>query len=165
MNFQLWGALGLRAACLQDIERECGPFDPERQPLIGRLAIVNPEHERLRTRQMVERLRAQEPVERIINALLLSAIRDGAQRLKIEPDAQGVRVLLLVGERERQHLHLPSTTLAPLVERFRSMAALSTDAPEGRFRIQIERRSYLLRIWMQSTPWGERVEVAFAPGS
>ncbi len=167
MNIGLWNALGLRAARLGDIERECGPFDPDRQPPLGRLSLLDPETERAKTRQLVEELRAQEPVERIVNALLLSAFRDGARRLTIEPDPGGVRVLLLIGEQERQHLQLPVTTLAPLVERLRSMAAFSSDARDGRFqmRVRFEKRSYLLRVWMQPTPWGERVEVAFSSGS
>ncbi len=166
MNLGLWNALGLRAARLQDIERECGPFDPQRQPPLGGLALLDPETERAKTRQLVEELRAQEPVERIVNALLLSAFRDGARRLTIEPDERGVRVSLLIGERERQHLQLPIATLAPLVERLRSMAA-SNGAEEERFqlRVRFEKREYLLPVSMQSTPWGERVEVAFPSGS
>lgn len=165
MNSALWSALGLRAVRLQEIERECGPFEPDRQPPIRRLAVVNPEHEHLQTRLLVEQLRAQEPVERIVNALFHSAIRDGAKRLTIEPGARGVLVSLLVGERERQHLHLPSTTLAPLVERLRTMASFSTHAREGELQMRVEQRIYRLRIGMQSTPWGERVEVAFASNS
>lgn len=167
MNSQFWGALGLRVARLQDIEREWGPFEPERQPSRQSIALVDPERERLRNRQLVEELRAQEPVERIVNALLFSAIRDGARRLTIEPDERGVRVLLLVGDSERPHLHLPTTTLAPLVARLRSMAAFSIRAGQERFemRVQVEKRDFVLRVSMQETPWGERVEVAFVPGS
>ncbi len=167
MNFRLWDALGLRAACLEDIERECGPFEGERQPPRQSITVVDPERERLRNRQLVEHLRAQEPVERIVNALLFSAIRDGARRLTIEPDERGVRVLLLVGESERPHLHLPSATLAPLVARLRSMAPFSIRVGQERFemRVQVEKRDFVLRVSTQETPWGERVEVAFAPGS
>lgn len=166
MNFQMWGVLGLRAVRLRDIEREWGPFEPERQPPRQRIALVDPERERLRNRQLVEELRAQEPVERIVNALLFSAIRDGARRLTIEPDERGVRILFLVGEGERPHLHLPTTTLAPLVARLRSMAAFSLRQGQERFemRVQVEKRDFVLRVSVQETPWGERVEVAFVPG-
>jgi len=158
----VWTTLGLRAARLEEIEREFGPFEPPRQPN-ARVLLSAPPDERERTRQMVEQLRVQEPVERIVNALLLSAIQEGAERLTIAPDERGVRVLLLIGERERQHLHLPTTTLEPLVQKLRSMADFDVEAREGRFRMIVEQRGFLLRVWTQSTRWGERVEVAFSP--
>jgi len=165
MNSSLWTALGLRPARLDEIECEFGPFEPEFQPPLGALALFDSQNERERTRRMVAQLRAQEPVERIVNALLLSAIHTGARRLMIVPDERGVRVLLLVGECERQHLQLPTATLAPLVEKLRSMAALDAEAREGRFRMSVAQQDFLLRVCTQHTPWGERVEVAFALGS
>lgn len=167
MNPSFWDALGLERARLVDIERDCGPFDPDLQPHPAAFQVFDAASELRHTRQLVERLRAQEPVERIVNTLLLSAIKDGARRLTIEPDALGVRVLHTVGAREREHLHLPTTTLEPMVERLRRMAQFSSDAREGSFQLEVEKRRFLLHIELQRTSWGERVEIVFAavPGA
>ncbi len=162
MNLSIWGALGLERAHLADIERDCGPFDPELQPHPHSFQVFDPASELQKTRLLVERLRAQEPVERIVNTLLLSAIKDGAQRLIIEPDALGVRVLHTVGAQEREHLHLPTTTLEPMVERLRRMAKVSSQSGEGSFQLEVEKRRFLLHVGMKRTSWGERVEIAFA---
>ncbi|RYX84343.1 hypothetical protein EON83_10540 [bacterium] len=162
MNPQHWGALGLKRACLADIERSSGPFDPEVQPDPGPLRVFDAARELQKTQQLVAELRAQEPVERIVNTLLLSAIKEGARLLTIEPDALGVRVRHTVGKSERDHLHLPTTTLAPIIERLRHMAKVAGEAREGSFQLSVEKRRYLLHVGLQPTVWGERVEIAFA---
>ncbi|BCM93428.1 hypothetical protein IAD21_05319 [Abditibacteriota bacterium] len=162
MNPLYWGALGLERACLADIEQKCGPFDPDVQPHSGQLRVFDAAGELQKTRQLVEELRAQEPVERIVNTLLLSAIKEGARLLTIEPDALGVRVRHTVGDSERDHLHLPTTTLEPMIERLRSMAQVASEAREGSFQLSVEKRRFLLRIGLYHTVWGERVEIAFA---
>ncbi len=165
MNPLFWDALGLERALLCDIERDCGPFDPDLQPHPGAYQVFDCARELSQTRQMVERLRAQEPVERIVNTILLSAIKGGARRLTIEPDALGVRVLHTVGAREREHLHLPTTTLEPMVEQLRRMAQFSSEAREGSFRLEVDSRRFLLHVGLNRTPWGERVEIVFAASS
>ena len=162
MNSLFWGALGLERARLADIERDCGPFDPEVQPDPRPFHVFDPALELQKTKLMVERLRSQEPVERIVNTLLLSAIKDGARRLIIEPDALGVRVLHTIGAQEREHLHLPTTTLEPMVERLRRMAKVSSNSSEGSFQLEVEKRRFLLHVGLKRTSWGERVEIAFA---
>jgi len=162
MNPLYWGALGLRQACLADIERKCGPFEPEVQPSSGHLRVFDAASELQKTRQLVEKLRAQEPVERIVNTILLSAIKEGARLLTIEPDALGVRVRHTIGDSERDHLHLPTTTLEPMIEKLRSMAKVAGEAREGSFQLSVEKRHFLLRLGLHHTVWGERVEIAFA---
>ena len=170
MNRFIWDALGLRPVQLADIEEACGPFDPDAQPPRGALGVLalgllDPAREMARTQQLVQDLRAQEPVERIVNTLLLSAIKGGAQRLTIEPDALGVRVLHTVGALEREHLHLPTTTLEPMLERLRRMAHFPTNARTGSFRLEVDSRRFLLHVGFERTVWGERVEIAFAAAS
>jgi len=167
MNPHYWGALGLKRARLADIEGNCGPFDPDVQPQLGSLRIFDAASELRKTQQLVENLRSQEPVERIVNTLLLSAIREGARLLTIEPDALGVRVRHTVGDSERDHLHLPTTTLEPMIERLKSMANVGGEARAGSFQLAVEKQRFLLHVGLQSTAWGERVEIAFAavPGA
>ncbi len=174
MNRFFWGVLGLQPARVADIEAACGPFDPDKQPMgaggmLGPSAfgLLDPTREMVKTQQWVEDLRAQEPVERIVNTLLLSAIKGGAQRLTIEPDALGVRVLHTVGTLEREHLHLPTTTLEPMLERLRRMAKFSANARQGSFRLEVDSHRFLLHVGFERTAWGERVEIAFAssPGA
>ncbi len=162
MNPLHWGTLGLKRACLADIENGCGPFDPDVQPHPGQMRVFDAATELQKTRQLVEELRAQEPVERIVNTLLLSAIKGGARLLTIEPDALGVRVRHTVGDSEREHLHLPTTTLEPMITRLRRMAKVAGEAREGSFQLSVEKRRFLLHVGLQRTAWGERVEIAFA---
>lgn len=162
MNSYYWGALGLQRARLADIERVCGPFDPDVQPHNISVQVVSPEQEIQKTRQLVEQLRAQEPVDRIINALLFSAIKESARLMVIEPDALGVRVFHTVGDSEREHLHLPTTTLEPMVERWRHMAKIPVQSRQGSFQIEIEARQFIVHVVLEHTVWGERIEVAFA---
>ena len=162
MNPHPWGALGLTRARLADIEENCGPFDPDVQPPSGHLRVFDAASELRKTQQLVENLRAQEPVERIVNTLLLSAIREGARLLTIEPDALGVRVRHTVGDSERDHLHLPTTTLEPMIERLKSMAGVGKSSRAGSFQLAVEKQRFLLQVGLERTVWGERVEIAFA---
>ena len=152
MNQHYWDALGLKRACLADIEARCGPFDPGVQPPIGQLRVFDAANELRKTQQLVENLRAQEPVERIVNTLLLSAIREGARLLTIEPDALGVRVRHTVGDNQRDHLHLPTTTLEPMIERLKSMARVGETSRQGSFQLAVEKQRFCFRSGSSTRP-------------
>jgi type II secretory ATPase GspE/PulE/Tfp pilus assembly ATPase PilB-like protein len=109
----------------------------------------------------------QEPVERIVNTILLCAIRDGAQIITVEPEPRGIRVRFTLDDTIRDHIQLPIFALEPLVARFKTLAALKLDQSEqqsGAIRLQVDGRDYGVYLSTSPTMWGQRLELRLASG-
>jgi len=109
----------------------------------------------------------QEPVERIVNTILLCAIRDGAQMITVEPEPTGIRVRFTLDDIVRDHIQLPAFALAPVVARFKTLAALNLDElkeQSGAIRLQVDGRDYDLHLSTSPTSWGQRLELRLASG-
>lgn len=178
MSFDLFSSLGLRRAGLADLgwandeERQ-----PQRRQFVLPLAFNSQPSSENAPLDALSDWRRQEPVERLVNTILLCAIRDGASFVVIEPQNTGVQVRfgvegtpeLLGSVIEREHLRLPFLTLEPIVTRIKGMALGSQDREaledrefQGSFEVRVNEGNYLLHVSTQPTTWGERIEVRFS---
>lgn len=158
MDADIWAFLGLQRATLRDFG---STDDLEKQPPPLKLAFPNLNE----VPSGADDWRGQEPVERIVNTILVCAVRDGASAISIEPQTKGVRVRYTVKGDVREHIKLPSLALEPIVARLKSLAQIDMGqgaAQWGLIRIRVDERSYDLHVQTHPTQWGERVELRFS---
>lgn len=159
MESDFWSALGLVPASHKELA--AGKDDLERQPAPCKLAFpatgsMTDQH------VAVARWQEQEPVERIVNSILLCAIQDGASDVHIEPQAQGVAVRYRVQGQFKDHLRLPGLVLDPLVKRLKQLGKLDEATPEaqcGLFRLRLDDYDYELQISTFPTEFGQSVQL------
>jgi len=157
MKTEFWTYLGLERVTLRDFENE---GDADRQP--APLKMAYPELDEAPAG--ADDWRGQEPVERIVNTILLCAVRDGASLIFIEPQTRNVAVRYVVRGDTRDHIQLPTLALKPIVERLKRLAQIEKAlgvGQNGRIRLCVDERFYDLHVTTQPTPWGERVELRF----
>lgn len=165
----IWERLGLRRATLSDLAFvDKQPVTPPPAPLHMAFGDAEDNHTRRRLHTLDD-WRSQEPAERIVNTVLLCAIRDGAQKIIFEPQARGVHVRFALGDvdetlRERDHMKLPLFAHEPVVSRVKFLAHLDGRnrlAQWGLIRLHVDEKAYDLHVSTQPTQWGERVELRF----
>lgn len=161
---ELWLFLGLERATLRDF---AVGGEEERQPAPLKLAYP----ELSEAPSGADNWRGQEPVERIVNTILLCAVRDGASAISIEPQTRGVRVRYTVAGDVREHIKLPTLALKPIVARLKLLAQIewqqdaSSDVrQDGRIRLCVDGHFYDLHVTTHPTEWGERVDMRFQTG-
>ncbi len=162
MKTEFWHYLGLERATLRDFEPE---NEVEKQPAPLKMAFP----ELNEAPAGADDWRGQEPVERIVNTILLCAVRDGASLIFIEPQTRNVMVRYVVQGDTREHIQLPNLALKPIVARLKRLARIEReprDQPNGtqpgRIRLDVDGKSYDLHVITQPTPLGERVEMRFS---
>ncbi len=157
MKTELWRFLGLERATLRDFEAQDAA---EKQP--APLKLAYPELDEAPSG--ADDWRGQEPVERIVNTILLCAVRDGASLIFIEPQTRNVRVRYVIQGDTHDHIQLPNLALKPIVARLKRLAQIEVPqsaAQIGRIRLRVDEKSYDLHVSTQPTPLGERVEMRF----
>jgi type II secretory ATPase GspE/PulE/Tfp pilus assembly ATPase PilB-like protein len=171
MTKGIWEVLGLRRATLDDLSFVDKPVaTPPRAPL--HMAFGDSESNGSRRRlHTLDDWRSQEPAERIVNTVLLCAIRDGARQIIFEPYARGVHVKFVLSEmsalhpdepRVRDHMKLPLFAHEPVIARVKSLAHFGNRSEQwGLIRLHVDETAYDLHVSTQPTPWGERVELRF----
>jgi type IV pilus assembly protein PilB len=101
------------------------------------------------------------PVVRMVNLVLLKAVRGGASDIHIEPDSDGLRIRYRVDGRLREEHKLPLALHAALVSRIKVLADLDLAQKrlpqDGRLSIKAESRKIDLRISTLPTIKGEKV--------
>jgi type II secretory ATPase GspE/PulE/Tfp pilus assembly ATPase PilB-like protein len=158
MESDIWAFLGFEKATLDDLE---GGGEEEKQP--APLKMAYPELNEAPSG--ADDWRGQEPVERIVNTILLCAVRDGASAISIEPQTRSVCVRYTVNGSVREHIKLPMLALEPIVARFKRLAQIEMQhdtAQWGSIRIRVDGRHYDLHVQTHPTEWGERVELRFS---
>jgi len=163
MTNDFWHGLGLKKAKLaelvafDDVDEQPRPFDLKFPGLSGdgRTGVRDP-------------LNRQEPVERIVNTILICAIRDGASEIEIEPAPGSVTVRYRVRGRMRDHLKLPFFVLSPLVAHCKKLGHLDP-RPEmtqcGNIALRVDDQDYDLQISTTPTEHGERVLLRLGGGN
>ncbi len=159
MKPEYWSFLGLKRATLRDFE---SGGEEEKQPAPLKLAYP----ELNEAPAGADNWRGQEPVERIVNTILLCAVRDGASVISIEPQTRNVRVRYTVAGDVREHIKLPTLALKPIVARLKMLAQIELQQENallgGRIRLQVDEQFYELHVTTHPTVWGERVEMRFS---
>ncbi len=103
----------------------------------------------------------QSPVVRIVNVVVLKAIRDGASDVHIEPDHGILRVRYRVDGRLQSEQHIPLSLHAPMVSRLKILADLDLAQKrlpqDGRISLHADGRRIDLRVSTLPTVRGEKV--------
>ena len=101
------------------------------------------------------------PIIRIVNTILMYAIRDGASDIHIEPQRKGVRVRYRIDGVLHEQMKVPQYVLNPLVSRIKIMADLNIAErrvpQDGRIHVKMQDKDFDLRVSTCPTQHGEKV--------
>lgn len=176
MHHDVLTAFGLRRATLADFGAR---NDGEEQPAALALVLAEatlfrkpcePPSESLsdETRE----LRSQEPVERLVNTILMCALRDGAASIVVEAREGVVQVRFRLREglirkrgSEWEHIRLPALTLAPIAAQIKKLAAIERTpdhrSQSGSFILTVADLQVQFHVVLEPTAAGERIELRF----
>ncbi len=103
----------------------------------------------------------QAPVIRLVNLILLNAIKQGASDIHIEPFEKDVRLRYRIDGMLREVQSPPKSLQAAVVSRIKVVSELDIAErrvpQDGRFRIKFERREIDFRVSTLPTYYGEKV--------
>lgn len=101
------------------------------------------------------------PVIKLVNYIILSAVRESASDIHIEPDDGTLRVRYRVDGRLYEKIEPPSHMLAAVVSRIKIMAALDISErripQDGAITIRVDNRQIDLRVSTMPGKFGEKV--------
>jgi len=105
------------------------------------------------------------PIVRIVNTILMYAIKDNASEIHIEPKIRGVQIFYRVDGELREQMKVPKYVLKPLVQRIKIMSDLDIlqrgTSQHGRIRFKRFDRPYALHVTTSPTEFGERIVMSF----
>jgi len=103
------------------------------------------------------------PVVTLVNMALLTAVKDGASDIHIEPDKRGTRIRYRLDGVLRDLMHPPSGMHAAIISRVKVIAKMDIAEKrlpqEGRVRIVAEGRDIDLRVSSMPTLLGEKLVI------
>jgi type IV pilus assembly protein PilB len=101
------------------------------------------------------------PIIRIVNTILMHAIKDGASDIHIEPQRRGVRIRYRIDGVLHEQMKVPHYVLGPLISRVKIMAEMNIAErripQDGRIRITMQDKEYDMRVNSCPTTYGEKV--------
>jgi len=109
----------------------------------------------------LERAIQEKPLVRLVDSIILNAIKMGASDIHIEPFEKTVRIRYRIDGTLREMTPLPVKLKAAVVSRIKIMAKLDISErrlpQDGRIKIQVEGRAIDLRVSVLPCIWGEKV--------
>jgi type IV pilus assembly protein PilB len=101
------------------------------------------------------------PIIRIVNTILMYAVKDGASDIHIEPQRKGVRIRYRIDGVLHEQMKVPQYVLNPLVSRIKIMADMNIAErripQDGRIHIKMQEKDFDLRVSSLPTAFGEKV--------
>ena len=101
------------------------------------------------------------PIIRIVNTILMYAIKDGASDIHIEPQRKGVRVRYRIDGVLHEQMKVPQYVLNPLISRIKIMADMNIAErripQDGRIHLKMQTKDYDMRVSSCPTSFGEKV--------
>jgi type IV pilus assembly protein PilB len=101
------------------------------------------------------------PIIRIVNTVLMYAIKDGASDIHIEPQQKGVRIRYRIDGVLHEQMKVPQYVLNPLVSRIKIMADMNIAErrvpQDGRIHIKMHEKDYDMRVSSLPTAYGEKI--------
>lgn len=101
------------------------------------------------------------PIIRIVNTVLMYAIKDGASDIHIEPQQKGVRIRYRIDGVLHEQMKVPQYVLNPLVSRIKIMADMNIAErrvpQDGRIHIKMQEKDFDMRVSTCPTAYGEKV--------
>jgi type IV pilus assembly protein PilB len=106
-------------------------------------------------------LAEEAPIIRIVNTILMYAIKDGASDIHIEPQRKGVRVRYRIDGVLHEQMKVPQYVLNPLISRIKIMADMNIAErripQDGRIHLKMQTKDYDMRVNSCPTSFGEKV--------
>ncbi|MCH7572879.1 MAG: Flp pilus assembly complex ATPase component TadA, partial [Planctomycetes bacterium] len=103
------------------------------------------------------------PIVNLINVALLTAVRDGASDIHIEPDRKGTRIRYRIDGVLRELMNPPAGMHAAIVSRVKVISKMDIAEKrlpqEGRVHIQADKRGIDLRVSSMPTLLGEKLVI------
>jgi type IV pilus assembly protein PilB len=107
------------------------------------------------------RIEDEAPIIRMVNSMLVQAVRGRASDIHIEPQEDHTRVRFRIDGELYQVLTLPQVSLAAVVSRLKIMSGMDIAEKrvpqDGRFRMEIEQREVDFRVSSLPTNNGEKI--------
>lgn len=108
-----------------------------------------------------QKMADEAPIIRIVNTILMYAIKDGASDIHIEPQQKGVRIRYRIDGVLHEQMKVPQYVLGPLVSRIKIMGDMNIAErripQDGRIHIKMQDRDFDLRVSSCPTAYGEKV--------
>jgi type IV pilus assembly protein PilB len=105
--------------------------------------------------------RPDSPVVKLVQQLIVTAVREGASDIHIEPGDRNLRVRFRVDGRLHEKMRPPYSTAAVIVSRVKIMAGLDIAErrlpQDGGIRVDVDGRKVDLRVSTLPNPHGEKV--------
>ncbi|HEX8465381.1 MAG TPA: ATPase, T2SS/T4P/T4SS family, partial [Abditibacterium sp.] len=106
-------------------------------------------------------LAEEAPIIRIVNTVLLYALRDGASDIHIEPQQKGVRIRYRIDGVLHEQMKIPQYVLNPLISRIKIMAEMNIAErripQDGRIKLTMAGKEYDMRVNTCPSVFGEKV--------
>ncbi|MBW3635383.1 MAG: Flp pilus assembly complex ATPase component TadA [Armatimonadetes bacterium] len=106
-------------------------------------------------------LAEEAPIIRIVNTVLLYALKDGASDIHVEPQQKGVRIRYRIDGVLHEQMKIPQYVLAPLISRIKIMSEMNIAErripQDGRIKLTMQGKEYDMRVNTCPTVWGEKV--------
>ncbi len=101
------------------------------------------------------------PIIRIVNTVLLYALKDGASDIHIEPQQKGVRIRYRIDGVLHEQMKIPQYVLNPLISRIKIMSEMNIAErrvpQDGRIKLTMQGKEYDMRVNTCPTVWGEKI--------
>ena len=101
------------------------------------------------------------PIIRIVNTILLYALRDGASDIHIEPQQKGVRIRYRIDGVLHEQMKIPQYVLNPLISRIKIMSEMNIAErrvpQDGRIKLTMQGKEYDMRVNTCPTIFGEKI--------
>lgn len=109
----------------------------------------------------VAQLADEAPIIRIVNTILMYAIKDGASDIHIEPQRKGVRIRYRIDGVLHEQMKVPQYVLNPLISRIKIMGDMNIAErripQDGRIHIKMHDKDYDMRVNSCPTAYGEKI--------
>lgn len=109
----------------------------------------------------VQRQSEEAPIIKIAHSVILTAIKDGASDIHVEPERRGVRVRYRVDGVLHETMTVPKYIQAPLISRLKIMANMNIAErrvpQDGAIPIRADGKDYDLRVSCLPTIYGEKI--------
>ena len=101
------------------------------------------------------------PIIRIVNTILLYAIKEGASDIHIEPQSKGVRVRYRIDGVLHEQMKIPQYVLNPLISRIKIMSEMNIAErripQDGRIKITMQGKEFDMRVNTCPSVFGEKI--------
>jgi type IV pilus assembly protein PilB len=145
-----------------DEETSLAQFENIEVDIAGQLAVVSETEGESAADEDLEKAAKALPLVKLVNGILVDAVRSGASDIHIEPQLKAVVLRYRVDGLLQQVMTMPKSVQQKVVSRIKVMSQMDVSRrkpQEGRTLIRLDGRQYDLRVSTVSTADGENVVI------